>query len=58
MKVGKSGYDAFTGIRLSDENGNTIVEKTWFETSDLSKWVSQKVPKGNDIVGIQCHLED
>ena len=26
MKVGESGYDAFTGIRLTDENGDTIIE--------------------------------
>ena len=26
MKVGKSGYDAFTGIKLADEKGDIIVE--------------------------------
>ena len=57
MKVGKSGYDSFTGIRLTDEYGDIIIEETWFET-DLSKWVTQKVPKGNDVIGLQCYVEE
>ena len=57
MKVGKSGYDSFTGIRLTDNNGDIIVEEVWFET-DNSKWVTQKVPEGNDVIGIQCYVEE
>ena len=51
MKVGKSSYDAFVGIRLSDSDGYTIVEHVWCE-SENSKWVTQKVPTGQSIVGI------
>ena len=52
MKVGKSSYDSFVGIRLSDSDGYIIVEHVWCESSDNSKWVSQKVPEGQDIVGL------
>ena len=57
MKVGKSSYDAFVGIRLSDSDGYIIAEHIWCE-SENSKWVTQKVPEGQDIVGIQCSLEE
>ena len=58
MKVGKSSYDSFVGIRLSDSDGYIIVEHIWCESSDNSKWVSQKVPEGQEIVGLQVSTED
>ena len=55
MKVGQNAYDSFTGFKLND---GYIADVVWSETSENAKWVTQRVPDGNEIIGIQCDLEE
>ena len=45
------------GMRLIDQFGKNIIELIWCTNNTDCKWITQEVPKGQQIIGLQCNTK-
>ena len=54
MFVSNTAYKYLQGLRMTDEDGNHVVDLTWYYNQQ-GQWHTEDIPDGKDIIGIYCN---
>ena len=53
VKIYKNKW--ISGLKIVGSDGSLIADVTWCARTKEGKWVTEKIPEGKEIIGVQCN---